>query len=372
MATKEALVIEDAYLESEDAPALEDVLVYVGENTVDFTTRRGSTITLEFEDLAAINRKVQVAKARKAMTSPVTRGIALGIGLHAAALPPGLRGLYERTLQVEENRALAEQASWQLDWDEINPEINYVTKDENGRTHCFSKPPFRDAHHWEPAPGDEKFPLFSILIPPTIPWTTLHTRPLAANNITYNINITNAQPVVAETLKKALEPERPSWPPDWSTIPDNCNFVAVDANGIAYAYKEKPWLNPFVRDQFFAGLFGYAKEIGYVTLPNGMSWEDSLCERPATPSLQEVLGVDWDYVKPGYNFVAADKDGRVFAYTARPQAYPEPHLQLWARDESSASWDNFEFYHIKTITLPDNLDWRNTLFVRPGYTETQP
>lgn len=88
MAVREAMVIDESYLHSEDAPGLDDVTVFVSQNTVDLTTKYGNVLSLDFDDWDAISRKV-----RKAREQPQEFPVNLRI-------PDGFREAMESTVQA--------------------------------------------------------------------------------------------------------------------------------------------------------------------------------------------------------------------------------------------------------------------------------
>lgn len=305
MAVKKALVIEGVYLHTEDAPGLDDIQVYVSGETVDITTHHKNTISLDFEELDAINALVAEA----------------------------VRESEQRAVEGARNST----HTWPPDWSKIPEAIKFIAKDSDGKVYGFVKRPrafgLAGNGFWWNDPATTNTKLLNVTIPGD--WqTSLHERPV----------------VVA-----------PTWSPDWSKIPVGFDHAAVDADGRAWAYPQMPktlsamWATHFL---------GNAHSIGYVVLPAGMTWTNSYCKRPLVIDDLAFLGMTWADVPEMYNFVAVDEDGKVYSFTSRP----EPGILLpgiWMHDKPMG------FRKLIQITLPPNLDWRNTLFVRPGYTESQ-
>lgn len=71
---------------------------------------------------------------------------------------------------------------------------------------------------------------------------------------------------------------------DWDDLPKEANFVAVDENGYAFWYEEKPelgwrsWAIPTSRNGFLANL-------GFVVF----NWKDTLIERPSPKKVEQRI-----------------------------------------------------------------------------------
>jgi hypothetical protein len=66
---------------------------------------------------------------------------------------------------------------------------------------------------------------------------------------------------------------------------------------------------------------------------------------------------DWSKINPEYNYVAADSDGRVHAYFTKPEIYDHE----WCIGE-----DGGDFIHVRHESLPEGINWKQTLYTRPG------
>lgn len=74
-----------------------------------------------------------------------------------------------------------ELQTWQPDWDSIDEEFIYVTRDKYDSTlWAYTKPPICHAESWEPNGDDQACSLPDIECNTEIPWTTLFVRPSGA------------------------------------------------------------------------------------------------------------------------------------------------------------------------------------------------
>ena len=81
-------------------------------------------------------------------------------------------------------------------------------------------------------------------------------------------------------------------------------------------------------------------------------WAASTVQEEQTP-----LDIDWNQVPEGYDWVAQDFDGGIYACEAEPRATMETeHEGFWSTGEL-----NYKFIEQGT----SNPDWRNTLTKRP-------
>lgn len=94
-----------------------------------------------------------------------------------------------------------------------------------------------------------------------------------------------ADELLANDLKQAIERVR-AWlesvtampTPDWPQAPKRANYYAVDADGLAAWFEEKPYM--------IGGIWSYDDEeqwcevIGNIELPLGMDWRLTLRRRP--------------------------------------------------------------------------------------------
>lgn len=269
MATRKALVVKEAYLHNKDAPGLDDVLVIVSDDEVGLTTRHGNAISLDFGDLAAINRLVaekQTGIQIQVDTSKFAAAAAASLGLAEAFsgnIRQSIRQAVEAAQQQERERARCRchisTVDWQPNWAEIDPQWKYATVDDHGRVWGYACYPVRND---------------------------------------WNI----------------YQPQR-------------------------------------------AEIIGHTHD--------GTVNRDKLYKRPAKlleKAMTDVLGITWADVPVEYDFVAADSDGRVFGYA---RLRPIKDNACWWSNEHAPR--PCRFLHI--TQLPPDLDWRNTLFVRPGYAE---
>ena len=69
-----------------------------------------------------------------------------------------------------------------------------------------------------------------------------------------------------------------------------------------------------------------------------------------------ALDIDWNQVPEGYDWVAQDRDGGIYAFTEKP--IPNLKSSLWIMQDG------------ETFSIggrhPFNTDWANTLTKRPG------
>jgi len=305
MVTRKALVIEDAFLRDEDAPAPEDVLVFVGEYTVDLATYSGAVITLEHSDLEAIQRMMAEEK-----------------GVNRSAL-----GSLSGTVEGK---------PWQPDWSKIPEWVKFISKDANGMAWGYASCPtiFWGNTKWFSSGIHERLPELDHQIPGS--WDeSLRIRQ-------------------SKDKQGGLEP----WQPDWSKLDPEIKFVTRDENsGQAWGWKLQP-----IRDVYRDGKGGFWHSGGGRVLdfaiPDHVDWT-TVHERPQGDELA-FLGLSWADVPEPYKYVAMDEDGQVFGYAMRPWV----DGRAWWRNTK----DNVPPQHLCRVQLPANLDWRNTLFVRPGYT----
>ena len=73
-------------------------------------------------------------------------------------------------------------------------------------------------------------------------------------------------------------------------------------------------------------------------------------------ALTTGLNIDWSQVPEGYDWVAQDRDGGIYAFTEKP--IPNLKSSLWTMQDG------------ETFSIggrhPFNTDWANTLTKRPG------
>lgn len=408
MTVKKALIIEGVYLHAVDAPELDDIQVYVSNDTVDITTHHKNTISLDFEELDAINALVAEARKPTSRAVPINLvGVQSVLAMAAGAMRfSGLAATVRESEQRAVEGARNPTPTWSPEWSKINEKAKFIAKDSNGKTYGYQRCPRMSMNQW--LGGWVICSLPDDFIPGN--WqTSLHERP------------TDEVPAPA-----------PTWPPDWSEVPVGFDHAAVDSDGRGWVYAKEP---ERIQAVWTAGWLEAVKDLGAVTMPSGMTWKESYCKRPLVKpvddlaflrlswvdvpeqynfvaadkngqvwaymlpprcseesiwvsrneankniaqrepntfgdweeslrirptAMKQILGIDWENVPEQYNFVAADVDGTVYGYPSRPSV------------TSTAVWSpTYPFGKLAHITLPPNLSWRNTLFVRPGYTEPQ-
>lgn len=72
--------------------------------------------------------------------------------------------------------------------------------------------------------------------------------------------------------------KQPSWGPDWSRVPLQYNYFAIDANGLGNVYGEKPQIGTYA-DEWIGGGCIY-KTWKQFNTPLPVDWKESLCKRP--------------------------------------------------------------------------------------------
>ena len=74
----------------------------------------------------------------------------------------------------------------------------------------------------------------------------------------------------------------------------------------------------------------------------------------------EPLTIDWSHVSSEFNYLAKDADGTVFIFAKRPNL----HVREW----SSIGARYAPAHHFASFKNSD-IDWRESLVIRPGYDE---
>lgn len=340
MATEKALIIKESYLHNEDALGLDDVTVRVNQDGIDLTTKRGNAFSFNFDDLAAINRLV-------AEKRPVRININVNTtGLNAAmvGLSTGInRAVREAAQQEQERHTLARcrcavtpmpqesSQSWPPDWSKIDAEFKFAAVDRNGSAWVFEKRPVKFVTVFLSGIFSRQKRLGKVVLPPGLSWE--------------------------DSLCERPTDELAFLSTSWADVPDKFPYVAADENGSVWGYQ----VSPSRADNCWYASGSSGDDCLCTVDPTSFGdWRESLRIRPG--HMTNVLGITWADVPAEYPYVAADRDGRVFGYAdLRPI---QDDYCWWSSDKAS-----LPCRYLRTTQLPPNLSWRNTLFVRPGYTE---
>ena len=339
MTIKKALIIEGVYLHAEDAPELDDIQVYVSNDTVDITTHHKNTISLDFEELDAIN--ALVAEARKPRIAPsfhinlsanTREFVNASLSTIAAqrVLGTAVRESERRAVEGARNPA----PTWPPDWSTIPVGFDHAAVDADGKGWAYKTKPITLSFMWAGGWLDPVKDLGHVTLPQGMTWQdTYCQRPF----------VKPADDLAFLGLS-------------WADVPSKYICVAVDKNGEVWAYSDIP--ETFEYSQNWATHVS-SKKLAKREPGTFGDWKESLRIRPT--AMKQILGIDWADVPKHLNFVATDYDGRVFGYTQRPGRY----------SSAGSVWHGAGWVKLTQIALSPNLSWRNTLFVRPGYTEPQ-
>lgn len=144
-------------------------------------------------------------------------------------------------------------------------------------------------------------------------------------------------------------------------IPEGYNYAAVDADGFAYAFKDRPIVCDDKHDVPPFN-FGHHRYIGKGF--DSQDWQNSLVFRETAerPQLKKLTAAD---IPQSYNYAAVDKHGSAYAYFEKPTAL----RCVWVNEylEQNAFFIGQGF---------DASDWQNSLLSResienePAYKET--
>ena len=130
-------------------------------------------------------------------------------------------------------------------------------------------------------------------------------------------------------------------------IPEGYNYAAVDSDGWAYAYVEKPEL----LEDSFHGDYDPLKKSCYIGMGyDTCNWRNSLVLREAAerPQFKKLTAAD---IPDGYNFAAIDRDRQTYVYTQKPTIGDANWISLGG---------NFKFFSLQF----DPSDWKNSLVSR--------
>lgn len=86
-------------------------------------------------------------------------------------------------------------------------------------------------------------------------------------------------------------------------------------------------------------------------------------ERMMKENEETLFRIDWDKVPEEYNYVAADADGRIFAYKYKPEL--PSVLASWYICQGNDYQINYYQIGFSKSVAKGNIDWRTTLTKRP-------
>lgn len=146
-------------------------------------------------------------------------------------------------------------------------------------------------------------------------------------------------------------------------IPERYNYVAVDSDGCAYAYIEKPEL---LEDSFDGDYDPLKKSlfigIGY----DASNWQNSLVCRETSERPRFKNKLNWAHIPQDLNWAAVDKDGSAWAFKQKPTI-----------NKQDGTWFTYTPEYLFQIGEGfDSSDWQNSLVSRenienePAYKET--
>lgn len=144
--------------------------------------------------------------------------------------------------------------------------------------------------------------------------------------------------------------ERPQFKTElnWAHIPQDFNYAAVDKDGSAWAFKQKPVVNEQY-ENWVTDIPEYLFQIGEGFDPS--DWPDSLVSRETAerPQAKKLTAAN---IPEGYSYAAVDEDGEGVAYKYKP---------FFADDYSEWCCYSGEY---KKIGQFDTSDWKNSLVSR--------
>lgn len=144
-------------------------------------------------------------------------------------------------------------------------------------------------------------------------------------------------------------------------IPDGYEYAAVDADGFAYAFKDRPIVCDDKHDVPPFN-FGHHRYIGKGF--DSQDWQNSLISREAEqkPDLKKLtIG----HIPGGYSYAAVNADGRAYAFEDEPEPL------------NNGTWD-YKYCTGKKLFIGkfDSTDWQNSVVpneedeIEPAYKET--
>lgn len=138
---------------------------------------------------------------------------------------------------------------------------------------------------------------------------------------------------------------------NWAHIPEGYSYAAVDKDGEAYAYSEKP-------ERGNAGWTALREDITFLGKDFDFSdWANSLVSRETAerPEPKKLTAAD---IPDGYLYAAVDSDGRANCYKDLPELFEFQYNSAY--DSKVKYLDHKKFIGIGY----DTTDWRNSLVIR--------
>lgn len=131
-------------------------------------------------------------------------------------------------------------------------------------------------------------------------------------------------------------------------IPEGFNYAAVDSDGWAYAYVEKPEL----LEDSFHGDYDPSKKSYYIGMGYDTSnWQNSLVSRETDERPQFKTELNWAHIPEVFNYAAVDKDGSAWAFQQKPVLNEQ--YENWATDIPEYLFQIGQGF--------DSTDWQNSL-----------
>ena len=146
-------------------------------------------------------------------------------------------------------------------------------------------------------------------------------------------------------------------------IPEGYNYAAVDADGFAYAFKDRPIVCDDKHDVPPFN-FGHHKYIGKGF--DSTDWQNSLIFKECNEVKAEPKKLHIYHIPRDLNWAAIDKDGSAWAFKGKPKINEE--TQTWVPEIPEYLFQIGEGF--------DSSDWQNSLLSRenienePAYKET--
>ena len=134
-------------------------------------------------------------------------------------------------------------------------------------------------------------------------------------------------------------------------IPEGYNYAAVDSDGWAYAYVEKPEL----LEDSFHGDYDPSKKSYYIGMGyDTTDWKNSLLSRETPEQTQFKTELNWAHIPQVFNYAAVDKDGSAWAFQQKPVV-----------NEQYENWvTNIPEYLFQIGEGFDPSDWQDSLVSR--------
>lgn len=141
-------------------------------------------------------------------------------------------------------------------------------------------------------------------------------------------------------------------------IPEGYNYAAVDADGFAYAFKDRPIVCDDKHDVPPFN-FGHHRYIGKGF--DSQDWQNSLILKGCNEVKADPKKLHYHHIPRDLNWAAIDKDGSAWAFKQKPKINEETHT--WFTETPEYLFEIGEGF--------DASDWQNSLVSRENI-ETQP